>query len=82
MNFLLTVYVCSIVNSTCAIAPPDLIPYKQEYGTHYGCVMSGIESSYKILFDGKHFSANVVETQELYPRFTCEKVTSKHLTSY
>lgn len=82
MNFLLTIYVCSIVNGTCSIAPPAEIPYKQEFGTHYGCVQAGLEGSYKMMFDGQHFAANIVESMELYPKFSCEKVDSKHLTSY
>jgi hypothetical protein len=26
------------------------------------------------LFDGKTFSANIIEKMELYPRFSCEKI--------
>jgi len=29
--------------------------------------------SYSILFDGEHFTADVVNMAELYPKFTCEK---------
>ena len=44
------------------------------YGTLYGCVRAGLGNSFEILFDGKTFSANVIEKMELYPRFSCEKI--------
>ena len=43
---------------------------------HYSCVQKGLGESYSILFDGEVFGANVVEKLELYPKFTCEKVTN------
>jgi hypothetical protein len=46
----------------------------QFYGTHYGCVRAGLGNSFEILFDGKTFSANVIEKMELYPKFSCEKI--------
>jgi hypothetical protein len=41
-----------------------------------GCVQKGIGESYGVMFDGKVFSANVIETAELYPKFLCEKVSN------
>ena len=48
--------------------------YKRLYNTHYGCVQKGLGESYSILFDGEVFSADQVESVELYPKFHCHKV--------
>jgi len=74
MKFFLTIYICSVVTQQCGEVPPLKHDYKRLYNTHYGCTQKGIEGSYAVLFDGKTFSANVVESLELYPRFQCKKV--------
>ena len=74
MKFFLTIYICSVVSQQCAEVPIDKHSYKRFYGTHYGCVQKGLGESYSILFDGDYFSADVVNTAELYPKFMCEKV--------
>ncbi len=76
MKFFLTIYVCSIVSQQCGELPIEKHDYKRFYGTHYSCVQKGLGESYSILFDGEVFGANVVEKLELYPKFTCEKVTN------
>ena len=76
MKFFLTIYICSVVSQQCAEIPPEKHDYKRLYGTHYGCVQKGIGESYGVMFDGKVFSANVIETAELYPKFLCEKVSN------
>ena len=37
------------------------------------CVQKGLGESYSILFDGKLFKIDTVNTMELYPKFMCEK---------
>jgi len=76
MKFFLTIYICSIVSQQCAEVPVEKHDYKRFYGTHYGCVQKGLGESYSILFDGDVFSANEVEALELYPRYTCKKISN------
>jgi len=75
MKFLLTVYICSLVSGECISPKLEQFEMKQFYGTHYGCVRAGLGNSFELLFDGKTFSANVIEKMELYPKFSCEKVS-------
>ena len=74
MEYLLTIYICSFVSGECISPKLEQFEMKQFYGTHYGCVRSGLGNSFEILFDGKTFSANIIEKMELYPKFSCEKV--------
>jgi hypothetical protein len=74
MKFLLTIYICSLVNGECVSPKLEQFEMSQFYGTHYGCVRAGLGNSFEILFDGKTFSANVIEKMELYPKFSCEKI--------
>ena len=74
MKFFLTIYICSVVNQNCAEVPVKDHAYDSFYKTHYECVQKGLGESYSVLFDGKHFTAEVVNTAELYPKFMCEKV--------
>ena len=48
--------------------------YDRFYKTHAECVQKGLGESYSVLFDGEHFTADVVYTMELYPKFMCETV--------
>ncbi len=74
MKFFLTIYICSVVSQQCAEVPIDKHDYKRLHNTHYGCVQKGLGESYSILFDGEVFSADQVESVELYPKFHCHKV--------
>ena len=74
MEYLLTIYICSLVSGECISPKLEQFEMKQFYGTHYGCVRSGLGNSFEILFDGKTFSANIIEKMELYPKFSCQKV--------
>ena len=73
MKFFLTIYICSVVSQNCAEVPFEKHAYDRFYNTHGECVQKGLGESYSILFDGKHFTADVVNTAELYPKFMCEK---------
>ena len=74
MKFLLTIYICSVVSGECISPKLEQFEMSQFYGTHYGCIRAGLGNSFEILFDGKTFSANVIEKMELYPKFSCEKI--------
>ena len=51
--------------------------YNRFYKTHYGCMQKGLGESYEVLFGGKVFQADQIESLELYPKFTCEKLDIK-----
>ena len=71
MKWILTLYVCSVLSGECVTPKPEFFEYQKEYGTHYGCVRAGLGDSFELMFDGKNLSANVIETYQLYPKFSC-----------
>lgn len=73
MKFFLTIYICSVLTQQCAEVPFEKYEYDRFYNTHYGCVQKGLGESYAILFDGKVFQADQIESLELYPKFNCQK---------
>ena len=73
MKFFLTIYICSVLTQQCAEVPFEKYEYDRFYNTHYGCIQKGLGESYAILFDGKVFQADQVESLELYPKFNCQK---------
>jgi len=73
MKFFLTIYICSVVSQNCAEVPFEKHEYDRFYNTHGECVQKGLGESYSILFDGKLFKIDTVNTMELYPKFICEK---------
>ena len=74
MKFFLTIYICSVVSQQCAEVPMEKHEYNRFYRTHYGCMQKGLGESYAILFDGKVFQADQIESLELYPKYTCDKL--------
>ena len=74
MKFFLTIYICSVVSQQCVETSVDKHDYDRFYDTHHQCVQKGLGESYSILFDNEIFSIELIETMELYPRFSCEKV--------
>ena len=48
--------------------------YDRFYETHAECVKKGLGESYAVLYDGKIFKLDTVNTMELYPKFMCEKL--------
>jgi len=75
MKFLLTIAICSLTTGECVAPKLEQFNMDNYYGTHYGCVRAGLGNSFELLFDGKTFSANIIEKMELYPKFSCEKVS-------
>jgi hypothetical protein len=74
MKYLLTIAICSLTTGECVAPKLEQFNMDNYYDTHYGCVRAGLGNSFEILFDGKTFSANIIEKMELYPRFSCEKI--------
>ena len=76
MKWVLTLYVCSVLSGECVTPKQEHFSYKTDYGTHYGCVRAGLGDSFELIFNGETFSADQVETFQLYPKFSCiiEKV--------
>ena len=77
MKFFLTIWICSVVNQNCAEVPVKNHNYNRFYDSHYECVQKGLGESYSILFDGKLFKIDTVNTMELYPKFMCEKTDNQ-----
>ena len=75
MKYLLTIAICSLTTGECVAPKLEQFNMDNYYGTHYGCVRAGLGNSFEILFDGKTFSANIIEKMELYPKFSCEKIS-------
>ena len=71
MKWILTLYICSVISGECVTPKQEHFSYKTEYDTHYGCVRAGLGDSFELMFDGKSFSANQIETYQLYPKFSC-----------
>ena len=76
MKFFLTIYIGSVLSQQCAEVPVEKYDYKRFHGTHYGCIKKGLNGSHEILFNGDVFSADQVESVELFPKFLCEKVSN------
>ena len=71
MKWILTLYVCSVISGDCVTPRQEHFSYQTEYGTHYGCVRAGLGDSFKLMFDGKSFTASQIEEYKLYPKFSC-----------
>lgn len=74
MKFFLTIYICAAISQQCAEVPVNKYKYEREHNTHYMCIQKGLSESYVILYDGKIFQADQIESLELFPKFTCQKV--------
>lgn len=73
MKLFLTIYICSVVSQQCAIVPVEKHDYDRFYDTHYRCMQKGLGESYEVLFGKGLFTADQVESLQLYPKWTCEK---------
>ena len=73
MKLFLTIYICSVVSQQCAMVPMEKHDYDRFYDTHYGCMQKGLGESYEILFSNGLFTADEVESLQLYPKWTWEK---------
>tara|TARA_R100001163_G_scaffold18792_1_gene16594 strand:- start:2073 stop:2348 length:276 start_codon:yes stop_codon:yes gene_type:complete len=65
---------CSVVGGSCIEVPQEKHKYDRFYETHYACVQKGMSDAYKVLFDGNVFAADQVESLEIYPKFSCDKL--------
>jgi len=74
MDFLLIIYICSGITKDCVQPKLEDFGFRQFYGTHYGCIRAGLSNSFEIMYDGKTFSTNIIETSKIYPKFSCVPV--------
>ena len=74
MKFFLTIYMCSVIGGSCVEVPQEKHEYTRFYNTHYTCVQKGLGNAYDIIFSGQVFAADQVESLEIYPKFSCDKV--------
>jgi len=74
MKFFLTVFICSVLDGKCIVPMQDPYNYPKIYDTHYECVKDGLSQSFEILFAEKFFDQKSINTVELYPKYTCQKV--------
>ena len=70
MKYLLILWVCSAINSSC-IVPPITTP--ETYGSHNECVSAGYAQGYNVF---KSIDSNVAEEQRLFVAFHCDPETS------
>jgi hypothetical protein len=45
MKFLLSVYICSVIDGSCIILDQEPYKYPKKYDTHYECVQSGLSDN-------------------------------------
>jgi len=67
MKFLLTVFICSVVNGDCYTNKN----YPKSFNNHYECMRAGLSESYEILIADGNFTEEQINTLQLYPKFVC-----------
>ncbi len=67
MKFLLTVFICSVVNGDCYTNKN----YPKSFDNHYECMRAGLSESYEILIAEGNFTEEQINTLQLYPKFVC-----------
>jgi hypothetical protein len=72
-EFILTLYVCSVVTANCVIPSFEKYTYPKTYSTHYECITEGLLESVEIFLKSGALDLENVNKYELYPKFTCEK---------
>ena len=65
MKFILTIYVCSFLDFTCA--PP--VEYPKKFNNWYECMLKAHEESVNLLIE---LPQDVVEKNRLATKYTCE----------
>ena len=78
MKFLLSVYICSVIDGSCIILDQEPYKYPKKYDTHYECVQSGLFDSNKILFAENFFTKEKINKHRIYPSFTCDSIKGKN----
>jgi len=67
MKFLLTVYICSAMSGECYTNEQ----YPKIFPDHHDCIRAGLSESYEIIYAEGNFTKDEINTNQLYPKFTC-----------
>jgi len=67
IKFLLTVYICSVVSGECYTNKD----YPKVFDDHHDCIRAGLSDSYEIIYAEGNFTKDEINTNQLYPKFTC-----------
>ena len=78
MKFLLTVFICSVISGECYTNKE----YPKIFPDHHDCVRAGLSESYEIIYAEGNFTKEIINNNQLYPKFTCipEKDEGKIVT--
>jgi len=73
MKFLLTVFICSVVNGDCYTNKN----YPKSFDNHYECMRAGLVEAYEILIAEGNFTEEQINEVQLYPKFICAPIKDK-----
>ena len=70
MKFILTVFICSVLDGQCYTNPN----YPKTFNSHYDCMSAGLTESYEVLISKSKFTKEQINNLKLYPKFICQPV--------
>ena len=70
MEFLLTVFVCSVASGDCYTTQD----YPKTFNSHHDCIRAGLSESYEVLFAEGNFTEEQINNLQLYPKFHCNPI--------
>jgi hypothetical protein len=70
MKFILTVFICSVLDGQCYTNPE----YPKTFNSHYDCMRAGLSESYEILIADSIFTPEVILNSQLYPQYKCTPI--------
>jgi len=73
MKWMLTIYLCSVLDGSCIVINEEPYIYPKIYEKHSECVKDGLGESFEMLYGWK-FKQEWIDEFEIYPKFICEKV--------
>ena len=78
MKFMLTVFICSVLDGQCYTNPE----YPKPFDSHYDCMSAGLTESYEVLIADGNFTEEQINKLQLYPKFIChpQKAEGKIVT--
>ena len=68
MKFLLTIFICSGINANDCFTNKD---YPKVFPDHHDCIRAGLSDSYEIIYAEGNFTKEDINSNQLYPKFTC-----------
>ena len=70
MKFILTVFICSVLDGQCYTNPK----YPKTFDSHYDCMSAGLTESYEVLIADGNFTEEQINNLQLYPKFICQPI--------